>query len=467
MRRKVERALWISVTAVFLLLSAILLLSPAASAQTGIRSKNRDYIRNLESVLYIIQNRYVDEVDPDDLFTGAVEGMFSKLNDPYSLYIEADYLAQVDDITKGKYGGVGLYISRDRFDADNPNGRQPFVRVVAPIENTPGWRAGINAGDYIFAIEGESAEGYTTQDVSGLLRGEPGSEVVVTLLRDGSFTFDVTLVRAEIEIPTVKKTLINEDIGYLRIIEFTPFTKPQVKKSLTEFISGGIDKIIIDVRSNPGGLLDSVVDVGDLFFSGGVIVRTKYRQAKFNQTYRAGPGRVVPSGAKIAVLIDRGSASASEILTGALKDRGRAVVIGETSFGKGVIQQLIPLADAAIKITTGRYYTPNGINIDKMGITPDIVVTEPELSEEQLEAYAKLLQENRVGIFIDKNPSPSEDQINTFINDLLSEGLDPGERILRVMVKREGERRLNVPPVIDLEFDSVLIRAVDFLNSGK
>jgi len=467
MERKLERALWISITTILLLLTAALLLSPVAFAQTGARRRNEDYIRNLESALYIIQNNYVDEVDLNDLFTGAMEGMFSKLDDPYSLYLDAFFLSQIDDTTKGKYGGVGLYISKDRFDEENPNGRRPYVKVVAPIEDTPGWRAGINAGDYIFAIEGESAEGYTTQDVSKRLRGEPGSEVVVTLLRDNSFTFDITLTRAEIEIPTVKTTIINEDIGYLRIIEFTPFTESRVEENLTEFISGGIDKLIIDVRSNPGGLLDSVVEVADLFFSGGVIVRTKYRKSYLNQTHKAKLGKVVPSRAKIVVLIDRGSASASEILTGALKDRGRAMVIGETSFGKGSIQQIVPLDDSAIKLTTGRYYTPNGIDIDKSGIVPDIVVTEPKLSEEQLEAYAKLLQENRVSAFIDKHPSPSDTQINSFVSDILSEGLDPGERVLRLMIKREGERRLNVPPVIDLEFDLVLIRAIDFLNNGE
>jgi len=431
-----------------------------------VRRRDKNHVKNLEAALYIIQNNYVDEVNPDDLFVGAMEGMFSKLDDPYSLYLDAEFLAQMDDTTKGKYGGVGLYISKDRFDAENPNGRRPYVKVVAPIEDTPGWKAGINAGDYIFAIEGESAEGYTTQDVSRLLRGEPGSKVLVTLLRDDSFTFDITLTRVEIEIPTVKTTVINENIGYLRIIEFTPFTESRVKKSLTEFVSMGIDKLIIDVRSNPGGLLASVIDVADLFFSGGVIVSTKYRQARLNQIHKASGGKVVSSSAEMVILVDRGSASASEILAGALKDRGRATIIGETSFGKGSIQQVIPLDDAAIKITTGRYYTPNGTDIDRLGITPDIAVTEPELNEEQLEAYAKLLQENRIGAFIDEHPSPSEQQIKNFVDDILSEGLDPGERILNLMIKREGERRLNVPPVVDLEFDSVLIRAVDFLNNG-
>ena len=467
MKRKLERTLWISITTIFLLLTAALLLSPVASAQTGTRRKDRDYIRNLEAALYIIQNNYVEDVDANDLFSGAMEGMLLKLDDPYSLYLDAESLTLMDDTTKGKYGGVGLYISKDRFDVENPNGSRPYVRVVAPIENTPGWRAGINASDYIFAIEGESAEGFTTQEVSKRLRGKPGTKVIVTLFRDDSFTFDVTLTRAEIEIPTVKTTLINEDIGYLRIIEFTPFTESRVKESLTEFSSGGVDKLIIDVRSNPGGLLDSVVDIADLFFSGGVIVSTRYRQSHLNQTHRAGAGKVAPSSTKIVVLIDRGSASASEILTGALKDRERATIIGEKSFGKGSIQQIVPLDNSAIKITTGRYYTPNGTSIDKLGITPDIVVTEPELSEEQLEAYAKLLQENRVSAFIDENPSPSEKQINAFINGIRSEGLDPGEKLLKLMIRREGERRLNVPPVVDLEFDSILIRAVNFLNNGQ
>ena len=240
-----------------------------------------------------------------------------------------------------------------------------------------------------------------------------------------------------------------------------------MKESLTSFVAQGLDKLIIDVRSNPGGLLDSVVDVADHFFSGGVIVSTKYRQERQNQVHRAAPGKIVPSDMEIVVLIDRGSASASEILTGALKDRGRATVIGETSFGKGSIQQMIPLDDAAIKLTTGRYYTPDGISIDKVGIEPDIAVEEPELSEEQSKSYASILQENRVGSFVDENPEPSAAEVNRFIRNLRAEGLDPGERILRLMVKRESERRLNIPPVVDMEFDSTLIRAVDFLVTGR
>lgn len=467
MDRKRERLIWISATSVLLLILAAVLLSPVASAQTTKRRNTQDYIRDLEAALYILQSNYVDEVDSDILFKGAMEGMFSNLDDPYSLYLDGEFLEQMTDTTEGKYGGVGLYISKDRFDADSPYGRLPYVKVVSPIEDTPSWRAGINAGDYIYAIEEESAEGFSTQDVSNRLRGTPGSDVNVTILRGNGITFDVVLTRAEIEIPTVKSTVIDNRIGYLRIIEFTPFTEPRVRESLTEFSAQGLDKLIVDVRSNPGGLLDSVVDIADLFFSGGVVVSTKYRQERQNQVHRAAPGKVVPSNMEIVVLIDKGSASASEILTGALKDRGRATIIGETSFGKGSIQQMIPLNDAAIKLTTGRYYTPDGLNIDKTGIDPDIFVEEPEFSEEQLLAYATVLQENRVGAFVDTYPDPSAAEVDQFLLDLRDEEIDPGERILRLMIKRESERRLNSPPIVDMEFDSVLIRAVDYLDTGR
>lgn len=468
MDRKRERILWISISSLLLVALAVILLSPIALAQTDTRQNTQAYIRQLEAAFYTLQNNYVDEVDPEELFKGAVSGLFDNLDDPYSLYLDEKFFMQMTDTTEGSYGGVGLYISRDAYDEDNPYGRLPYVKVVSPIEDTPSWRAGINAGDYIYAIEEESAEGFTTNDVSDRLRGVPGTDVTVTILRDGSFTFDVVLTREEIEIPTVKTAVINNRIGYLRIIEFTPYTSPRVEESLKDFVAQGINRLIVDVRSNPGGLLESAVDVSDHFFSGGVVVSTRYRQSRQDRTHRASPGKVVPSDMEIAVLVDRGSASASEILAGALKDRGRATVIGETSFGKGSIQQMIYLDQtSAIKLTTGRWYTPDGVTVDKEGLVPDIEVIEPSLTDEQTESYVRLLQENRVVNFIDENPDPDSRQVNTFIRELAADGIDPGERIVRMMVKRESERRMNVPPAVDTEFDRTLIRAIDFLETGR
>ncbi len=467
MDRKRERTLWISISSLLIITIAVILLAPVVSAQSSGQKNTEAYLRQLEAAFYTLLNSYVDEVDPELLFKGAVKGLFDNLDDPYSLYMDESFFEQMTDTTEGKYGGVGLYISRDVFDEDNTYGRMPYVKVVSPIEDTPGWRAGINAGDYIYAIEGESAEGFTTKDVSDRLRGIPGTDVTVTILRGGSYTFDLVLTREEIEIPTVKSTIIDGNIGYLRIIQFTPYTAPRVEETLNGFAARGLDKLIIDVRSNPGGLLESAVDVSGQFFSGGVVVSTKYRESRQDRVHRASIGKSVPSDTDIVVLIDKGSASASEILAGALKDRGRATIIGETSFGKGSIQQMLYVDEAsAIKLTTGRWYTPDGITVDKKGIEPDITVEEPELSEEQTQAYASLLQENRVAAFVDEHPNPTQRQVNTFISELAAEGLNPGERVIRVMVKRESERRMNTPPVVDTEFDRPLIRAVEYLESN-
>ncbi|OQX29776.1 MAG: hypothetical protein B0D92_01965 [Spirochaeta sp. LUC14_002_19_P3] len=469
MKKKQERIIWISITSSLLLLLAVIIFSPVVSAQSYTRDKTQIYLKDLETALYTLQNYYVDPVEAEKLFKGAIEGMFASLNDPYTAYLDNEFLQRMTDTTEGSYGGVGIYISQDYFDPENPYGRLPYVKVVSPIEDTPSWKAGINAGDYIYAIEDESAEGFSTQDVSDRLRGAPGSNVTVTILRDEDIIFDVTLKREKIEIPTVKSTIIDNEIAYLRIIEFTPFTEQKVQEFLNDFKDRGLKLLIVDVRSNPGGLLDSVVNIANHFFSGGIVVSTKYRQENYNQVYRASLGKIVASNVKIAVLIDRGSASASEILTGALKDRGRAVVIGETSFGKGSIQQMIPFQDenAAIKLTTGRYYTPNGNNIDKKGIEPDIVVKKPELTDEETKAFTAILQENRVTAFIDKYPNPTRQQVDAFVNSLHEEGLGIDEYYIRFEIQRERNSRLNVPPVVNLEFDRTLIRAVEFLRTGK
>ncbi len=459
----------ISITVILLGFLVVYLFPPTAFGQTLNREQTQEYLQELEAVLSAIETHYVDPVDAKTLFDGAMKGMFESLNDPYSVYLDDDFLRDMEDTTEGAYGGVGIYISHDHYDPEKPSGRLPYVRVVAPIEGTPSWKAGVNAGDYIYAIEGKSAEGFSTQDVADRLRGQPGSSVTVTLLRNKSVTFDLVLTREIIEIPTVKSTVINNQIGYLRIIQFTPYTEPHVINTLREFNSQGLKRLIVDVRNNPGGLLDSVVKVADLFFSDGIIVSTKYRHQINNRVHRAHQAMLVPHDVEIVILIDKGSASASEILTGALKDRGRATVIGEKSFGKGSIQQLIQAKSKLprIKLTTGHYYTPAGNNIDKTGIVPNIVVEEPKITEEQIKALSVVLQENRVGTFVEEHSNPTQGQIDNFVAALHAEGLMLEERRIKILIKRESERRLNTPPAVDLEFDRVLIRAVEFLKYGQ
>ncbi len=466
MKRKTERVLWISLTFSLLLSLTVVILAPSVSAQSS-GTSTENYLRMFETAYYLILRNYVDEIPPQTLFEGAMKGLFESLEDPYSLYLEESELQSLTDTTSGQFGGVGLYISKDFFDEDNPNGRRPYVKVVAPIEGTPAYRAGIHAGDYIYKIDGKTAKDFTTDEVSNLLRGTAGTDVEVTILRGNDITFNVKLTRDNIEIPTVKWDYINKNTGYLRIIQFTPYTALRVEEALKDFNRKDVDSIVIDVRNNPGGLLNSVVEIADYFFDNGTIVSTRSRIPGENEVYRATSGTIIDDSTDIYLIIDNGSASASEILTGVMKDRGRAIVVGDTTYGKGSVQQMLMLGNSAIKLTMARYYTPSGVNIDKTGIEPDVFVKDEELSEQDIEDYKTLIESNRIGAFINENPTPDMIEIDDFISSLRKEGIQISEQFLRIMVKNEAERRLDNPPVFDLEYDRSLQKVMEMIEGDS
>ena len=466
MKRKTERVLWISLTFSLLLGLSVILLAPTVAAQSSSTS-TENYLRMFETAYYLILRNYVDEIPPETLFQGAMRGLFESLDDPYSLYLNEDELQSLTDTTSGRFGGVGLYISKDFFDEDNPNGRRPYVKVVAPIEGTPAYRAGIHAGDYIYKINNESAKDLTTDEVSNLLRGIAGTDVEVTFLRGNDITFNVQLTRDNIEIPTVKWDYINKSTGYLRIIQFTPYTALRVEEALNSFRKKQVDSIIIDVRNNPGGLLNSVVEISDFFFENGTIVSTRSRIPGENEIYKAEAGKIISDSTDIYMVIDNGSASASEILTGVMKDRSRAVIVGDTTYGKGSVQQMLLLGNSAIKLTMARYYTPSGVNIDKTGIDPDIFVEEKDLSESNIEDYKILIEENKIGNFVNNNTSPSARDIEKLISSLREEGINLDEQFLKIMIRNEVNRRMDEPPVFDLEFDLALQKVMELINGEK
>jgi carboxyl-terminal processing protease len=465
MKRNQERWIWIITTLTLATITAGLIFAPQALARARAGNQPDEYLELFESAYFIVLEHYVDEVDPRVLYDGAMKGMLESLEDPYSQYINEEmFLRDLNDTTSGEFGGVGLYISKEPFDEDNPYGRLDYVNVVAPIEGTPAYKAGIHAGDLVYEIDGVSAEGYTVEEVSQKLRGRPDTDVDVTFLRNGEITYTVTITRAVIEIPTVKYDVINDHIGFLRIIQFTPHTPSRTKEALEYFLARGCDSLIIDLRSNPGGLLSAVVEIGDYFFSGDIIVSTKSRIEEENAVYRASRRQLFPSDIPIVIMIDSGSASASEILTGAMRDNERAVIIGSTSYGKASVQQVIQLENSLIKLTTAKYLTPGGFDINQQGIDPDITVEEPEFSEEEVESYKILIQENRIGLFITENPSPTENEIRDFITALNEEGIVLEDRYIRRLIKIETERGMDDPPIFDLEYDNVLIEAVDYLE---
>jgi len=454
-----ERIFWVGITALLLTLVVLLSFSPRVLA-TGFEAETQRQLGLFYEVLRFVQDNYVDEeaVAPELLMEGALKGMFEALGDPHSAYLSREEMRDLNDTTTGRFGGVGLIISKVERGAE----------VVSPIEDTPAYRAGITAGDIIIAIEDESILDFTIDEVVKVLRGEPGAPVRVTIQRGKTLTFDVTIVRAMIEVPTVKRTMIDGDIAYLRIIQFTPLTPEKVREAVDFFGQKNYRSLIIDLRSNPGGLLASVIDVADYFVSRGPIVSTRGRVEAENHVFYASQREtIVPSDLPVVVLINRGSASASEILAGALKDTGRARLMGETSYGKGSVQQIKGIGEAGFRLTMSRYYTPSGVSIDKTGIAPDTEIKEPELTEEEEASFTRLIEGDYVALFVEENPEPGEAEIIAFIDSLLDEEIVLSSRIIRRLVRNELNRTNNNPPLYDLEFDLVLKEAVDALRPGN
>ncbi|MDD8023323.1 MAG: S41 family peptidase [Paracoccaceae bacterium] len=326
-----------------------------------------------------IRTDYVEQVDDKKLIEAAINGMLSSL-DPHSSYLPpADY----DDMrvqTRGSFGGLGIEVTQE----------EGFVKVVSPMDGTPAAAAGIESGDFITHVDGESVLGLTLDQAVDKMRGPVGSEIVITVVREGTpEPFDVSIIRDTIKLTAVKGRTEGHTV-VLRITTFNDQTYPNLEESLKKQVeeAGGIDNVngfVIDLRNNPGGLLTQAIAVSDAFLNAGEIVSTRGRKTEESERFNATPGDLA-EGKPIVVLINGGSASASEIVTGALQDHRRAIVVGTKSFGKGSVQTVMPIrGDGAMRLTTARYYTPSGRSIQSLGIAPDIVVQQPARAPEPTE----------------------------------------------------------------------------------
>ncbi|PTQ74948.1 S41 family peptidase [Celeribacter persicus] len=318
-----------------------------------------------------IRAQYVEEVDSEELIEAAIDGMLSSL-DPHSSYLSPKDAADMRVQTSGSFGGLGIEVTQE----------EGFVKVVAPMDGTPADIAGVEAGDYITAVDGKSILGMTLDDAVELMRGPVGSEIVITVVREGvEEPFDVSIVRDTIKLTAVRSRVEGNAI-VLRVTTFNDQTYPNLEQGLKDGIEelGGlenVDGIVVDLRNNPGGLLDQAIKVSDAFLDEGEIVSTRGRNPEDSTRVNATEGDLA-EGKPLVVLINGGSASASEIVSGALQDHHRAVVVGTKSFGKGSVQTVMPLrSDGAMRLTTARYYTPSGRSIQALGISPDIVVEQP------------------------------------------------------------------------------------------
>lgn len=323
--------------------------------------------RLLAEVLELIRHEYVDEVSDQELMEAAVRGMVADL-DPHSTFLDADELGEIRISTTGEYSGVGIEVALE-------NGA---VNVVNPIEGGPAAQAGVLAGDTILAVDEVPVDSKNLDDTIDRMRGKPGSNVKITIARrETPQHLEFVLARANVQLHSVKPRLLEPGIGYVRISHFSETTTPDLEQALRKLKTqseGALRGLVLDLRDNPGGLLEAAVGVSDAFLVDGVIVSADGRAADARFEMKAQPGDEI-DGAPLVLLVNGGSASASEIVAGALKDHGRATVIGQQTYGKGSVQTVMPLSDGhALKLTTSRYYTPSGVSIHKVGITPDVVV---------------------------------------------------------------------------------------------
>jgi carboxyl-terminal processing protease len=357
----------------------------AANTEKDSAYKN---IEILTSVMEIIRKDYVDgeKLSYQDLTYGAMKGMLNGL-DPHSQFMDPSSFDEMKQETGGQFGGIGVVIGV----------KDGIITIISPMEDTPGFKAGLLPGDKIIRIEGKSTEKMALPDAVKQLRGPPDSKVTLTILRSKNREVkDVVLTRANIKVPSVKDTkLMPDNIGYIRIVQFNEPTSEEFEKALQKLEKEGMKALIVDLRNNPGGLLESAVDVAGKFLPRGeLVVFTEGRNPTVKNLYRVRESKTHPA-YPIAVLINEGSASGSEIVAGALQDTKRAIVVGETSFGKGSVQSILPLRDgSAIRLTTAKYYTPSKKVIHEHGITPDILVPMSEEDWSQVVAQRTPIPES-------------------------------------------------------------------------
>ena len=350
---------------VFGLMTVFILPSTPSISQSSTNDETYRQLSLFGDAFQLIRDDYVEEVDDKTLISNAINGMLSAL-DPHSNYLPDDDFKKMQERTRGEFGGLGIEITME----------DGYVKVVSPIDDTPAFNAGVQAGDLIVQIAGQDVLGMTLSEAVELMRGPVGSDIDITIRRKDDQFIDITLTRDVIKMRSVRHESYGK-VGYIRITTFSEQTTPGLEKAVAELQAehgNDLQGVILDLRNNPGGLLREAVSVSDAFLEKGEIVSTRGRQGNQNSRYFAKSGDLL-DGLPLVILINSGSASASEIVAGALKDHKRAVIMGTRSFGKGSVQSIIPMpGHGAIRITTARYYTPSGVSIQSTGIAPDIDV---------------------------------------------------------------------------------------------
>ena len=464
----------------------VLFLVPLGE-KTALSDRNDRNIITLQKALIEVIRKtdvnYYKNIDQEEMLEGAIKGALAALNDPYTFYLPPmDQKREAENLYHAKFGGLGIRIYADKG----------FIKIARPLSNTPAMRAGLQAGDYITKVDGEAIHigtgGQTLLDVVDVLRGIIGTEVTITVQRRGHpDPFDVTLTREEIEITSVEQTMLGDGIGYIKIENFTGRTVEEFRRALDTLLNaedGTMKALILDLRDNPGGLLQAAYDVADAFIAEGIIVSTQGRLNRYNQQYPATPDTLCPAEVELIVLVNGYSASGSEIVAGAIKDSKRGAILGTKTFGKGVVQQRFPLRTlnnaGAVSLTISTYYTPNGTSIHEDGIEPNRVVGMSELDEITALMRQKMLIGQHLKKFVEewieatekeigetpKDFSKLEANLPEFMATLAENDITLDIEIVKNDANKLFNANVGIYQLIDLPNDNQLQDAIQLIKTG-
>ena len=450
MNRKTERMMWLTIIIILFLVIFYLSMTPGNAASTV---SSNSLLKQLQTV--IEENYYIEPPSVDELYVGAAKGMVSSLGDPFSAYATKKELEDRRNSLSHSFGGIGAYIGIE----------ENIPTIIRLIPDSPAKKSGILPGDMILEVDGKTTEGLDLDTVTSLIKGEPGTLVNIKIKRYNSKEpFIISIKREIIRVQVVKSGKLTDKIYYIKISDFGDDTASNVKNILTDGAIG-YKSLIIDLRGNPGGYLDEAINLLQYFFTDKMLVYTKGRNKQFNETYYAKNNQFVSDNVKIVVLVDENSASAAEIFTAVMKDYNRATIVGQKTFGKGVVQQIFPFKDgSALFLTISQYFSPNGYVIQGKGIEPDINVKPYQYSDDELATIAILQKKGVLYQFIQKYGANNTDILFNKIKQYMkTQKLQLSDQSLRYLIYQLSEY-YGEEVLFNLEFDYMLQKAIDVLN---
>lgn len=440
--------------------------SGKTASTTGSEIISRD-MATLERLYQYVEKNYLYEIDYEAVYEAMATALFDALGDEYTYYVTAEESDDYEEEITGTYGGLGIYFTKTYVDYQEPSDESTLYAIITQVfPNTPSAKAGLRAGDWIIAIDGEDVVELEATDCAKRMKGTPGTSVSLTIRR-GETSFTISVTREMINVPTVEYEMIKgSHTAYLRILEFSSNTYNSIAQALADLSSQGMEKLIIDLRDNPGGDVDVSLGIADMFVSGSTLLSISYKDHSRDVTYVANGSVTVSPDVEVAILVNGGTASAAEIFSAAMKDNGRAVLFGTTTYGKGVMQIVSSFGTGYTSITTASFVGPSGNTIHEEGVQPDYEVKDVMVPDEELDAYTEMINSKVVEEFVNENPDFNSANISKFAAENAGRGIS--EEILLLVARNEYLLRMayDERPLADIVYDKVCSEAYRWLQEN-